>query len=150
MTQRADGPRSTAPTDNQAVHGLTGAVDGSSRTGVSPVWNLCVCGCGRMVQQVTNRNGLMKEYFDDKCRERMSSRARDIGRRVIRSGVPESTVDTLLKQARSIEPGKLLVLDRGKRELRRKRQEYVDLDGMSPQERLGALCRAAEKMGVME
>lgn len=33
---------------------------------------------------------------------------------------------------------------------KRKQQEFIDLDAMLPQERLGALVRFAEKMGILK
>jgi hypothetical protein len=46
--------------------------------------------------------------------------------------------------------GKALIRDISLLAVRRERQEHVDLDTMTAQERLGALCRAAEKSGVLK
>jgi hypothetical protein len=87
----------------------------------------CACGCSRMVKITKNRNGIEKKFFSDKCRTAVDARARHIGRAVV---------------ARGIRAEDLIIGDR-------RRQEFVDLDRMTRQERLGALCRAAERAGVL-
>jgi len=80
-----------------------------------------------MVKIIKNFNGIEKRFFSDKCRAAFHVRARDIGRVVM---------------ARGIRAEDLIIGDR-------RRKEFVDLDRMTMQERLGALCRAAERVGVM-
>lgn len=96
----------------------------------------CACGCGRMVRKVKNRNGWVKEYLSDKCRTRHNAEAQRIGRGLMKTGIPAEAIRRAMIRA-AMKP------------IRRKRQEYVDIDAMTKQERLGALCRAAEKMGVL-
>jgi hypothetical protein len=88
-----------------------------------------------MVRKVKNRNGKIKEFFGDECRTRHNAAAQRIGRGLMKTGTPAEAVQRALVRA-AMKP------------IRRKRQEYIDLDTMRPQERLGALCRAAEKAGV--
>ena len=114
------GMRGGAGEDMQAVVGL---------------WP-CVCGCGRMVRKVKNRNGRVKEYLSDKCRTRHNAEAQRIGRGLMKTGMPAEAIRRALVRA-AMKP------------IRRKRQEYIDIDVMTKQERLGALCRAAEKAGVL-
>jgi hypothetical protein len=80
-----------------------------------------------MVKITKNRNGIEKRFFSDKCRTAYDARARQIGRQVVARGIGERD---------------LIIGDR-------RRQEFVDLDRMTRQERLGALCRAAERAGVL-
>lgn len=81
---------------------------------------LCACGCKRNVPKGRNRNKVERRFFSDECRVAYDRRVRKAGREVL-----------------ELRPA------------RRKRQEHVDLDRMRPQERLGALARMAEKMGVI-
>lgn len=104
----------------QAMHGLTA----------------CLCGCSRTFKTTRNRNGTSKEYFSDRCRADYNSRARNIGRRVIKSGVDEADIQAAISRVVMLPA-------------RKQRQEYVDLENMRTQERLGFLCRAAERCGVI-
>ena len=109
---------------------------GDDKQAVVGLWS-CACGCGRMVRKVKNRNGRIKEYFSDKCRTRYNAAAQRIGRGLMKTGMPVEAVQRALARA-AMEP------------VRRGRQEYIDIDAMTKQERLGALCRAAEKAGILE
>ena len=108
---------------------------GDDKQAVVGLWP-CVCGCGRMVRKVKNRNGRTKEFFGDECRTRHNATAQKIGRGLMKTGMPVEAVQRALVRA-AMKP------------IRRKRQEYIDLDAMKKQERLGALCRAAEKTGMI-
>jgi len=123
--------------ESQAVHGL----------------KPCLCGCGRMVPQVKNDNGLVKGFFDDKCRGRWHSRARAIGQRMLHVNIPEAELRGLIEALGKMGPGRIVIADRALRARRRKRQEYVDLDAMTPEKRRRELCRAAwmvyKEIGLM-
>jgi hypothetical protein len=91
----------------------------------------CPCGCLRVVPETRNRNGRERRFATEACRRRWHSRARGIGAELLRRG------------AGGIIERAILLPERVRR------AEMVDLDRMLPQERLGALCRAAEKMKVI-
>lgn len=96
----------------------------------------CICGCGRMVRNVRNRNGRVKEYYEAECRTRHNARAQRLGRQVLSIGLPMD------RAMRAVSREAL-------RPLRKVRQESVDLGPLPKQERLGLLCRAAERWGII-
>lgn len=113
--------------DMQAVHGL----------------EPCLCGCKEMVPQVKNDNGLVKGFFNDKCRARWHSRARALGQQVFRANIPEAEIRGFIEAIKRMGPGRVVITDKALRETRRKRQEYIDLDAMTMEERRRELCRAS-------
>lgn len=107
--------------------------------------------CGGPVPPSRSRN---KKQVRDFCccghKNAYGVEARKVGRRLLAVGMDPGEREAFLETLRKIGPGRIIVRDPAAREARRKRQEYVDLDAMLPQERLGALCRAAERWGVMK
>ncbi len=85
-----------------------------------------------MVENVKNRNGKEKIFYSDACRTRYHSRARELGHEIL-----ANALDMRMAKRAALLP------------VRIRRAEMVDLESMRPQERLGALCRAAEKMKVL-
>jgi hypothetical protein len=78
--------------------------------------------------------GKQTDYCHDQHRTEYHTRAREIGYAVIDTlGYPEAI---------RIRTGVRLTV-------RKPRIELYDLDRLQPQERLGALCRAAERQGVL-
>ena len=96
----------------------------------------CLCGCGRAVPKSRNRNKVKKRFFADQCRRKYEGYTRQVGRQVLDSGILVEAAE------RAIERAKMLPE-------RKKRQEKVDLDAMTPKQRLVVLCRAAKRMGVL-
>lgn len=82
-----------------------------------------------MVENVKNRNGRMRQYHSDACRTRQNAAAQRIGRQILAAGVTAGTVQRLISRSQ--------------------RAAAVDLALLPPQERLGLLCRAAERWGVL-
>jgi len=90
----------------------------------------------------------MREFCSRAHKDLHGVIARKVGREVLAVNMSEAARDAFIKMLRE-STGQLAVNDKQARDARRKRQEYVDLDRMAKQERLGVLCRAAERWGVM-
>lgn len=138
---RDDGRFTMDERGKDAMHGLNNTLQ-----------TLCPCGCGRMVRNVKNRNGRMRMFFDDKCRNRWYSRAREIGKGLMVSNLPAEDIVALIDAAKRLERGSgIIIKDKAEVEVRKKRQEHFDLDSMAPRERLMELARCAGKMmGILK
>lgn len=89
--------------------------------------------------------GKATDYCHDQHRNLYHSTARTVGHRVITAtGFNEAEI----LAARIVE---MHISDLGglKIKIQRVRPEEIDIDNMRPQERLGALCRAAERVGIL-
>ena len=87
-----------------------------------------------MVQQIRNRNGLMKRFFDNKCRERYDAQARQIGREIITLKLSQAEREALVEPMRQAGSGRIA-------EIKKEKREMIDMDFLTPRERLGELCR---------
>src|SRR3990170_1722521 len=95
----------------------------------------CPCGCGKMVQQIQNRNGLMKRFFNDKCRQSFDTQARQIGRGIITLKLSQAEREALIETMRQAGPGRIA-------EIKKEKREMIDMDLLTPHDRLRELCRS--------
>lgn len=88
--------------------------------------------------------GRATDFCNDEHRVLFHSRARDIGHRVLRNDILQRLIDMPFSAR---EERALRRLFRGPRP---PVPPVIDLGAMTCQERLGALCRAAERFGVIK
>ena len=102
--------------------------------------------CGKPVDPSKSRNKeVKKDTCNRRCKDAAGTRDRKVGRRVV-NAVPRederealiSTIEQVKSKGRLVRVGPV-----------REKVEMVDLGPMTSQERLGILCRAAERWGVM-
>lgn len=107
------------------------------------------CACGAIIPPSKNPNPKVpKEHCSRKCKDAANTEARKTGKRVMTAVPMRSEREVLISTMEKLKASGQAIVVKSARKTTMPTQ-VLNLGAMTHQERLGALCRAAERQGVM-